>query len=357
MAKKITQANRPIKVTTPLADDVLLLEKFSGRESISELFRYKLDMLADSAETIAFDKLLGQSVTITLTLPDKSVRYINGIVSFLNESGLDSDGEAKFNHFRAEVVPKLWTLTRTTRCQIFQQLSVLDILKKVLAGLTSITPSSREPTTPATTASSTARPTSTSPAGSWRRKGIFYFFTHANGGHTMVVADTPQSPLRCPGPEHVIYDASRRAAPTEDRVTSWEKTQEVRSGQVSPSGTTASSCPTRTSRPSKTIHDTCPGRHRHPQAQGRRQRPASSSTTTPAATPSGSTASHPGGGDQAVGTPEDLRGQRPHDRASGCSRRPSPGLIIDGRGQLPAARRRPQVHARPATSTPTAPTC
>ena len=38
-------------------------------------------------------------------------------------------------HFRAELVPKLWLLTKKVQSRIFQHLSVPDILHQVLAGL------------------------------------------------------------------------------------------------------------------------------------------------------------------------------------------------------------------------------
>ena len=106
MAITYTQANRPIKVSTPLADDLLLLEKFSGVEAISEPFSYQLDLLAAASETVAFDAILGKSVTVTMMLPDKSSRYINGIVAFFNESGVDAEGENIFNHFRPRSSPR-----------------------------------------------------------------------------------------------------------------------------------------------------------------------------------------------------------------------------------------------------------
>ena len=39
-----TQAGQFISVTTPLGDDVLLLQKFTGQEGISQLFNFQLDL-------------------------------------------------------------------------------------------------------------------------------------------------------------------------------------------------------------------------------------------------------------------------------------------------------------------------
>ena len=43
-----TQANRPMQVATALGTDVLLLAGFSGREAISTLFTFQLDLLWES---------------------------------------------------------------------------------------------------------------------------------------------------------------------------------------------------------------------------------------------------------------------------------------------------------------------
>jgi type VI secretion system secreted protein VgrG len=74
-----TQVNRPISVTTPLGADKLLLIGFSGEEAVSRLYRFQLEVLAENATDVAFDKLLGQDLSITLELPDGKKRYFAGI--------------------------------------------------------------------------------------------------------------------------------------------------------------------------------------------------------------------------------------------------------------------------------------
>ena len=47
---KYTQDERAIAITKPLGKDVLLLEKFSGSEGVSQLFRFELNLLTDPAQ-------------------------------------------------------------------------------------------------------------------------------------------------------------------------------------------------------------------------------------------------------------------------------------------------------------------
>src|SRR5262249_30732631 len=126
-----TQANRPLAVTTPLGKDVLLLIGVQGHEAISTLFHFDLELLAPKESPVAFDKLLGQPVTVRLRLDEKSARFFHGIVCRFHEGERDE----VFTHYRAEVVPRLWLWTKKVRSRIFQHVSVPAILKEILSGL------------------------------------------------------------------------------------------------------------------------------------------------------------------------------------------------------------------------------
>src|ERR1043166_5943748 len=94
------QADRPLSITTPLGPDALLLIELDGREALSELFRYQFTLMAENKTDIAFDKLLGQKVTATITLPGKEKRFISGVVSRMSQSGRDTD----LTYYRMEIV-------------------------------------------------------------------------------------------------------------------------------------------------------------------------------------------------------------------------------------------------------------
>ena len=75
-----TQTDRPLIVTTPLGQDTLLLTDFNGREGISQLFTFHLDLLAERGTEVHFDKILGEPVTVEMRLLNGEKRYFNGIV-------------------------------------------------------------------------------------------------------------------------------------------------------------------------------------------------------------------------------------------------------------------------------------
>ncbi len=73
----------------------------------------------------------------------------------------------RYHRYYATVRPWLWFLSRTADCRIFQELTVPDIVKQVFErpGVADFKLELTNPTASGPTASSTARPTSTSSAG------------------------------------------------------------------------------------------------------------------------------------------------------------------------------------------------
>src|SRR6185295_7757204 len=61
-------------------------------------------------------------------------------------------------------------------------------------------------------------------------EGIYFYFTHASTGHVMVLADSPAGGGEIPGVH--VYRTPALLPPPPGSVTSWEKSQEIRSGHV-----------------------------------------------------------------------------------------------------------------------------
>ena len=125
------QADRFIRVETPLGEDVLVLEAFAGREAISELFSYRLDVLSVRPD-IAPDEIVGKNISFLVHTADGSDRYFNGHVQGI--VGGESEG-GQLRRYTIDVVPWLWFLTRTTDCRIFQEMSAPDIIEQIFGDL------------------------------------------------------------------------------------------------------------------------------------------------------------------------------------------------------------------------------
>lgn len=182
------QKNRGLAVSTPLGGDVLLLQKLEGHEQVSGLFQFELSLLSADGSIDPAD-LLGHNVSFRVRTADGSPRYFNGFVSRFGHVGEGQYGA----QYTATVVPWLWFLTRTADCRIFQEKTTPEIIEQIFLdlGFTDFEISSL-----------TAQYTPREYCVQYREtdldfvsrlmeeEGIFYFFRHENGKHTLVLADS-----------------------------------------------------------------------------------------------------------------------------------------------------------------------
>jgi type VI secretion system secreted protein VgrG len=217
--------NRPIGITTPLGPDALLLSAFSGHEAISQLFAYRVDLVAANTQQVPFEALLGQPVTVALSLASGGSRYFSGIVQRFSQGARDR----KLTSHSADVVPSLWLLTRSQTSRIFQQLSVPDILRGLFSSFS--TDFQLQGTYQPRNYCVQYRETDFAFASRlMEEEGIFYFFKHTSDGHQLVVGDTPRSHVDVPGP--IAFDPTGANRNNSEVVFQWEKCQELRSGLV-----------------------------------------------------------------------------------------------------------------------------
>jgi type VI secretion system secreted protein VgrG len=215
-----------MSVTTALGSDALLLTGFSGNEAISQLFRFQLDLVAENKTDIPFEKVLGQKVMMRIQLPDKTCRFFNGIASRISQGERDET----FTTYHLEVVPQFWLLTRRTQSRIFQHVSVPDILKKVLTGL-DVSVELKGHYQPRDFCVQYRESDFAFASRLMEEEGIFYFFKHTENGHTLVLGDNPIFP-NVPGEACPIFELTSGGTREEDRVHTWDKVQELRSGKT-----------------------------------------------------------------------------------------------------------------------------
>jgi type VI secretion system secreted protein VgrG len=221
-----TQADAPLSITTPLGKDVLLLTGFRGYEVISQLFNFQLDLLAEVRSEVHFEHILGQEVTVKMALPNGEPRYFNGIIKRFSQGSRDET----FVQFRAELVPKLWLLTKKVRSRTFQHLSVPDILHQVLTGL-DVTYEILSTYYQRDFCVQYRESDFDFVSRLMEEEGIYYFFKHTDGAHQMVVTDVPTQHPEVTGQSNVIYEPASGAVREDMHITAWEKTQELRSGE------------------------------------------------------------------------------------------------------------------------------
>lgn len=225
-----SQAGRIIAVQTALGEDVLLLQRLTGDEGISRLFHFELDLLSENA-SISFIDIVGQRAAIGIRLPGGRTRYINGFISRFTQSGRDS----RFTHYQAEVVPWLWFLTRNANCRIFQHKTVVEIIKQVFQdhGFSGYFKDKTQASYENREYVVQYRETDFNFVSRLMEEyGIFYYFEHEAGKHTMVLADATSVHQPCPNQEQAIFDSTARIV-EEERITAFEIGQEFKTGAYS----------------------------------------------------------------------------------------------------------------------------
>ncbi len=228
------QTPRALSLETPLGED-LSLTAFRGTEELSRLFRYELDMVSANGAIRAAD-ILGRNVTFSVRRADGPPRVFNGFVSRFVAGDADAVGRRSY---RAEVVPWLWFLTRTTDCRIFQERTVPEIIRQVV----------REHGLGEVRMDLTARYRRSDCTVQYREtdfdfisrlmehEGIWYHFVHEAGEHTLVLSDSVEGVEASGGCEGLPYGPTSAepeppAAPFASRIMSWEHGYEYRSGKV-----------------------------------------------------------------------------------------------------------------------------
>ncbi len=224
-----TQEKRLAAIDTPLGHQALLLQSFTGHEGISQLFHFAADLLSEN-HSIAFKDIIGKQVSLSVQLSGDDKRYWSGYVSRFACTG----GDNRFSYYHAEIVPWLWFLTRTADCQIFQQKTIPEIIKKVFQdhGFQDFQDRT-EGSYPQREYVVQYRETAFNFVSRLMEEyGIFYFFEHDQNSHKLIFADKPQVHKNCPVQHKVRFNYTPGTTLLhEDVVQSWGAEQELRPGK------------------------------------------------------------------------------------------------------------------------------
>jgi type VI secretion system secreted protein VgrG len=221
-----TQSVVRLSVVTPLGEGVLQPSAFEGREALSSLFSFQLDLVSESGRAIPFEALIGKEMRVTVSLAGGGTRHFHGLCSRFSQGDVD-----RARIYRAEIVPSFWLLTRRQGSRIFQEISVPEILRRVLAGVPGLAYEMRLQGTyhPRDYCVQYRESDFDFASRLMEEEGIFYFFTHTSDGHTMVLADTPQGHPDLPGP--IAFRPEPIGSARAGTIAAWEKIQELRSGK------------------------------------------------------------------------------------------------------------------------------
>ncbi len=197
------QSDRLMQFSSPLGKDVLLIESFGGVEGISRLFEFHVELLAESGTAIDPKKIVGAKVSVGLGLNDvQGTRWVSGVVASFEQAA--ADGE--FDVYRARIVPSMWQLTLNSNCRIFQDKTVMDIVKALLSEY-GLTLSDQTTTTYPKLEYCTQYNESDFHFISrlLEEHGIFYWFEHTDQDNKIYFGDSRSAYADCPLSSSVAY--------------------------------------------------------------------------------------------------------------------------------------------------------
>src|SRR5215510_2520148 len=222
------QQERPMRVTTPLAPDTLLLERLEVRDTVSKQFEIDLRLLSEDG-TIDAKRLLRQPMTVTVMTRSGDERHFHGLVRRFTQLGRNPGGLVSY---RTELVPATWFLSLSSDCRIYQQQSVVDIVKAVFreTGIKDVKYATTGTYQPREYCVQYRETHLDFVSRLLEEEGIFYFFEHQDDKHTLVLADAPSAVK--PGVTPKLKVHVDTAFSTEDYITELEVESEVVAGRV-----------------------------------------------------------------------------------------------------------------------------
>ncbi|MEO7254967.1 MAG: type VI secretion system tip protein TssI/VgrG [Casimicrobium sp.] len=219
---------RLVDIITPLGDSVWF-RQMTGTEALS--IPFELDVVLHSKTSgLQAKAVLGKDFTLKVeTEKGAGVRPFNGICTRFASAGREGEHLV----YTAKLRPWLWIASRRSDCRIFQKKSVPTIVSDVLAKygfpLTKkLTRSYREweycVQYQETDMNFVMR--------LMEEEGIYFYFQHAEGSHTMVmIDDMSQHPPLAGKPSIKYFGADAATVANEEHFNSWLLREEIDSGE------------------------------------------------------------------------------------------------------------------------------
>lgn len=220
-----TQKDKSISISTPLGEDKLLLQSFTGTESISSPFNFKLELLSEDAG-IEPAQIVGKNVDINIRQGDLSERVFNGIVRQFVAGPIQRNG---YRLYIAEMVPWLNLMNLNSDCRIFQNMDVKAIIEEVFnsRGYSDFEFSLQGSYRTREYCVQYRETDFDFVSRLMEEEGIFYFFAHSEGKHTLVLADATSAYKECTEGEAEYYTAGR----TGDNLNEWQHQYQLITGK------------------------------------------------------------------------------------------------------------------------------
>lgn len=225
-AVNLSQTQRLLEITSPLGKDVLVLRRLAVQEAIGRPFSISAEVMSTNIDLQA-SALVGKAVTCSVKTGHAGQRHFHGIVRSFVRLGPLGRGHAAY---RIEAVPRLWNLSRTADCRIFQEKSAKDICTAIF-GEHAVAPVRWGASVPTQKRGYCVQFNETDLEFVQRmldEAGCGYFFEHTLGDHTLVICAANAEYPQVPGdPQMVRPQGDHHGA-----LTVWQPSSSLQPGKV-----------------------------------------------------------------------------------------------------------------------------
>lgn len=229
MPGDILLENRPATLTLPNRIKGYLV-RAQVDEALSEIPVMTVEFMSTDLD-LDLQKLIGERLGIALDAPKKKSRHFQGrcvSAEFLGTSG--SQG-----YFRAELRPWLWFLTQTVNCRIFQDKTVIEIIKDVFGahGFSDFRDKTKHSFSKRTYCVQYRESDFAFLSRLMEEEGIYYFHQYDKMRETLILADDASSHEMIEDHGQLnYYVRTAELFRDEDHLYEWRGTEQIMPGKV-----------------------------------------------------------------------------------------------------------------------------
>ncbi len=239
MAKRLLEL-----IPSGLFGDKAIITSLSGREEISQPYEFSLT-IASPKNKLKPEEIIGQPLAVKIDRGDEEPRFVHGYISHMwagDYSQTKDDKSAPSRMYRVRLVPWLWFMTRAARCFVYLpeklEKSIQDVIDELFKRVKSY---GHVQTWNEAGAASILKARKVEHCVQYRETdfnfltrtleqyGVYYYFKHEEGRHTLVLSDQPSYPEAVES--KVEYHPSTGGAMAIDAISSWEHAYEFVSGK------------------------------------------------------------------------------------------------------------------------------
>src|SRR5664280_1650944 len=226
----LSAADELLSIKTEEGDFLTL--GMTGHEHLGQMFEYTVELagklnLLDQPKDVNLQKLIGTRATVTMKVTDDA-RYFDGFVTRATRG----QKRGRYITYTVTLQPWLWFLTQAKNSRVFQDKSVKDIVTEVLKTYRTesdwrLAPASAYPKLDYCVQHNETDFNFVSRL--LEEVGIYYFFEHDEGKHTMVLIDSMALHKSRDDDSAISWNTTMQSAPT---VIDWHVPEEARTAQT-----------------------------------------------------------------------------------------------------------------------------